>query len=257
MHPTSRLIPRWPACLWLGLGLLLPGALVHAGLLSEGTRVIYPTGAEGRTLLIANTNPWPVLVQTWVDQGEGDPQQADAPFVVLPAIFRLDPSATERLRIVHTGGKLADERESLFWLNLYEVPPSDTEDAEDAEDADADDEARLTLTLNTQLKILYRPEGVGAPDELPAQLQFRLERQDAGWCVYTWNPTPWHASISALSVDGADGPLAADEADLLLPPFTSRCYRLHDGQPGAEASVHFSLIGDEGFSEEHKRTLQQ
>jgi len=233
-------------CLWLLA--LLPGAGVRAGLMTVGTRIIYPADADGRTLLVANTNPWPVLVQTWVDRGEGDPAGADAPFVVLPAIFRLEPSATQHLRIIHTGTPLPEDRESLFWLNLYEVPPTDV-------DADADDGASLTLTLNTQLKVLYRPDGLGAPDDLAARLQFRLGHRDAGWCVSAHNPTPWHASISALSVDGIDGPLAADEADLLLPPLSSRCYRLHDGQPRADAGVEFSLIGDAGFSEAHRSRL--
>jgi len=227
--------------LWLLI--LLSGMTAHAGVLVEGTRVIYPADSNGRTVLIANTNPWPVLVQTWADQGEGDPEAGNAPFVVLPAIFRLEPKASERLRIMHTGAPLPEDRESLFWLNLYEVPPTVAEDEPD------DGEARLTLTFNTQFKILYRPDGLGAPDDLPERLQFRLEHEAGHWCVFAWNPTPWHASISALSVDGGDGPLAVDEADLLLPPFTSRCYRLGEGTPDAEGGVDFSLIGDSGFSE--------
>jgi len=234
-------------CLWLLLA-LLPGMNARAGLMSEGTRIIYPADSNGRTLLIANTNAWPVLVQTWVDRGEGDLEQADAPFVVTPVIFRLEPSASERLRIIHTGESLPDDRESLFWLNLYEVPPTDTNDNDD-------DEARLTLTLNTQLKVLYRPQGLAAPDDLAAQLQFRLEQQDGRWCVLTWNPTPWHASIIALSVDGTDGPLSVDEMGLLLPPFASRCYRLREGTPETGRGVHFSLIGDSGGSEAYSGVL--
>jgi len=235
--------------LWL-LTALLVGRDVGAGVLVEGTRVIYPADSEGRTLLVANTNPWPVLVQTWVDEGEGNPTGANAPFVVLPAIFRLEPSATERLHIIHTGAPLSEDRESLFWLNLYEVPPTNVN-----AETGVDDEARLTLAFNTQLKLLYRPAGLAAPDDLASQLQFRLERQDGHWCVLAYNPTPWHASISALDVDGIDGPLAADEADLLLPPFSTRCYHLQEGQPGTEAALHLRVIGDTGFSEEHHLVL--
>jgi len=231
-------------------GLLLAGMNVHAGLMTVGTRIVYPADSDGRTLLIANTNAWPVLVQTWVDRGEGDPTGAGTPFVVLPAIFRLEPSASQPLRIIHTGAPLPEGRESLFWLNLYEMPPTDAA-------ADADDRARLTLTFNTQLKVLYRPQGLGAPDDLAAQIQFRLERQDGHWCVLAHNQAPWHASISALAVDGVDGPLAADEPDLLLPPFSTRCYRLHDGQPDANAMLHLRMIGDEGDSEGYERALRQ
>jgi len=230
--------------LWLLFSLLLCRA-THAGILTEGTRVIYPDESNGRTLRIANTNPWPVLVQPWVDQGEGHLEAANAPFVVLPAIFRLDPSASQTLHILYTGAPLPEDRESLFWLNLHEIPPSDP-------GAD-EDQARLSLTFNMQLKLLYRPLELGAPDDLPAQLQFRLQQQAGRWCVLAHNPTPWHASISALRVDGADGPLAADEADLLLPPFATRCYHLQDGAPMQKGGLHFSLIGDSGFSQDHHR----
>jgi len=144
-------------CLLFLLRVLLSGFNVHAGLLTEGTRVIYPEGSSGETLLIANTNPWPVLVQTWVDDGTGNPETANAPFVVLPAIFRLEPSATQHLRILHTGEPLPDECESLFWLNLYEIPPDDPA----AEQGDA----RLTLTITMQLKLRYQPAGRGVARE--------------------------------------------------------------------------------------------
>jgi len=240
---VPKMRPLLHCCLLLMV--LLPGTSVYAGILTEGTRVIYPDESNGRTLRIANTNPWPVLVQPWVDQGEGHLETANAPFVVLPAIFRLDPSASQSLRILHTGEPLPEDRESLFWLNLYEIPPS-------APGAD-ENEARLSLTFNTQLKLLYRPAGLGPPDDLPAQLQFRLEPQDGHWCVLAHNPTPWHASINALNVDGEDGPLAADEADLLLPPFATRCYPLQDGAPMQKGGIHFSLIGDSGFGGDYHR----
>jgi len=232
--------------LWLLLA-LLPGINACAGVMAEGTRMIYPANSTGRTWLLANTNPWPVLVQTWVDQGEGDPQQGDAPFVVLPAIFRLEPSATERIRILHTGVSLPEDRESLFWLNLYEVPPSNT--------TAGASEAQMTLVFNTQFKVLYRPEGLTAPDNLAGQLQFRLEQQEGQRCILTHNPTPWHASLTNLGVDSADGMLSTDETDLLLPPFSTRCYRLGDGHLEMEGKVHFSLIDDTGFSEVHQKHL--
>jgi len=229
------------------LALLLPGSNARAGLLAEGTRVIYPAGSEGRSLMIANTSSWPVLVQTWVDEGEGQPTEADTTFVVLPAIFRLEPSAIEHIRIIHTGAALPEDRESLFWLNLHEVPPTDT-------DTDADD-ARLTLTFNTQLKVLYRPERIAAPDDLAGKLQFRLEQDDGDWCVWVYNPTPWHASLTSLGVDAADGVLSTDEPDLLLPPFETRCYHLGEGYPEMKGKVYFNLIGDSGFSEAHQKNI--
>jgi len=223
---------------------LLPQVSVHAGLLAERTRIIYPAQHDAHSVLIANTNPWPVLVQTWVDHGEGEMERARAPFVVVPAIFRLEPAATQSLRILHTDEALPEHQESLFWLNLYEIPPTDTEFTADT------NPARLTLTLNTQLKLLYRPAGLGAPDAdtLAAQLEFSLQQDGDHWHLLAHNPTPWNASLSALSINSAGNPLPADTQDVLLPPFSTRRWPVHGGHCAANASVHFNLIDDAGFS---------
>jgi len=223
----------------------------HAGLLAESTRIIYPAQHDAHSVLIANTNPWPVLVQTWVDHGEGDLERASVPFVVVPAIFRLEPAATQSLRILHTGEALPEHQESLFWLNLYEIPPGDAESTADT------DPARLTVTLNTQLKLLYRPAGLNAPDvdALAAQLEFTLQQDGERWHLLAHNPTPWNASLSTLSINGAGGPLPADTPDLLLPPFSARRWPLHAGQPAPAVNVSFNLIDDAGFSHPYQRRL--
>jgi len=223
-------------CWLLTLG-CSPG--VSAGLVADGTRVIYPADADARSVLIANTNPWPVLVQTWVDDGAGDANTADAPFVVMPAVFRLEPAATRRLHLMPTGDELPADRESLFWL----VPPADA-----GMEAEA---ARLTVTLTTQLKLLYRPAGVGAPETQAAQLQFRRRVQDGREVLQVLNPTPWFASLGTLNMGGVDA------AGVLLPPFSARDCPLPAGAAETEAPVQFSLIGDHGFSTFYQKHLER
>jgi len=237
-------LPARQLSAWLLIALL--PLTSRAGLLAEHTRIIYPAAHNARSVLIANTNPWPVLVQTWVDRGEGDLERATAPFVVVPAIFRLEPAATQTLRILYTGEALPDDRESMFWLNLYEIPPSAP-----AEDADT---PLLTLTLTTQIKLFYRPEGIGTPAALAERLAFGLQQDGERWCVAASNPTPWHAAFSALSIDGSEGELPVVALDT-LPPFASGTWCLDPGQPAPAANIHFSLIDDAGFSQSHQRRL--
>jgi len=227
------------------LATLWPGFYTQAGLLTEGTRLIYPQGRSSQTITITNTNPWPVLLQSWVDRGEGELDSGETPFVAVPFITRLEPSASQSLRVVYTGEALPHDHESLFWLNLYEIPPN-TGAAEAGE-------ARLTLTINTQLKLLYRPKGIGTPETLATQLHFQLAHADGQWCVDAHNPTPWHASLAAVWVEGTQGPVPVENADLLLPPFSRRCFQLPSPPPGMEAEIGFSLIDDGGFSQEYRQ----
>jgi P pilus assembly chaperone PapD len=66
-----------------------------------------------------------VVVEAWVDDGELDsaPEKSTAPVIPLPPIFRLNAGDQLSLRLLHTGAPLARDRESLFWLNLYEIRP--------------------------------------------------------------------------------------------------------------------------------------
>jgi len=241
----------------LSAWMALCAGAAHAGLLTEATRIIYPASASARTLTLSNTSDWPVVVQAWFDHGEGDPQALSPPFIVLPAVFRLNPGQTHTLRILSTGDPLPETQESVYWLNLYEVPPSAPED-------DGDATVRLDLALNTQLKLFYRPVGLNAPAglaggvtrHLAEQLRFTLQEEKAAdgisqWFVVCHNPTAWHASFAGLAVQNTGGgtqPLVViQEPDMMTAPYSERRYRLPPGQPRLDAPVQFTLIDDAGF----------
>jgi len=249
MTPTLCATTRRVFSCLLFAWMTLCASTAQAGLLLESTRIVYPASAPARTLTLSNTNDWPVVVQAWFDHGEGDPQALQPPFIVLPAVFRLNPGEAHTLRILPTGEPLPETQESVYWLNLYEVPPA-------ALDADMDsDAARLDLALNTQLKLFYRPDGLDALGDIGAhlaeELRFSLKAEDGYWFIVCHNPTAWHASFAGLAVENTGGgtqPLVAiQEPDMMTAPYSERRYRLPPGQPRLDAPVQFTLIDDAGF----------
>lgn len=52
---------------------------VEAGIMLASSRIIYRDGDREKTLMLVNTNDYPVLVQSWVDNGEGSPEAASPP----------------------------------------------------------------------------------------------------------------------------------------------------------------------------------
>ncbi|HEX7991187.1 MAG TPA: fimbria/pilus periplasmic chaperone, partial [Stenotrophomonas sp.] len=50
--------------------LLLACGNAMAGVTAERTRVIFPQGQREVSLVLANQNDYPVMVQTWVDDGD-------------------------------------------------------------------------------------------------------------------------------------------------------------------------------------------
>ncbi|WP_134450623.1 fimbrial biogenesis chaperone, partial [Pseudomonas aeruginosa] len=87
------------------LVLLASIAQARASVVVTGTRVIYPGEAREKTVQLSNRDAFPNVVQAWVDIDAPDapPDQADAPFLVNPAVFRMAPDSGQTLRIVYTG----------------------------------------------------------------------------------------------------------------------------------------------------------
>lgn len=155
----------WLRAALLGLA-IVAGTSAHAGVTAERTRVIFEQGKRETSLALVNQNSYPVIVQTWIDDGDLDsaPQTAQAPIMPLPPVFRLNPGQQRSLRLLHTGEKLPTDRESLYWLNLYEIPPQSNEPL-------AEGQSRLTVTLRTQMKVISRPHSLAKDaEEAPRQL---------------------------------------------------------------------------------------
>lgn len=209
-----------------------------AGVMPVTTRVIYPQGVREKTLMLVNTNSWPVIVQTWVDSGEGSPDSGAAPFVILPPIFRLAPGSTQGLRIIYNHDRLPTDRESIFWLNLYEIPPDNTDQ----------DKSFVKLAMNTQLKIFYRPQSLTlTPEKAIDKLTFRLINEgENSWLEFN-NPTPLGISFTTLSVTGRAGQTKArQQNDMMIKPLSQRRYPLERNVGSDAVNVEASWINDSG-----------
>ncbi|HHQ4784232.1 TPA: fimbrial biogenesis chaperone [Aeromonas veronii] len=186
---------------------------VCAGLLADTTRVIFSEGEKNKSITIMNVNDYPVLSQVWVDNGEGDPNSKLAPFIVLPPVFRLEPNKRANVVLVYNHDPLPADRESIFWINLYEVPPLSRE---------SKDKDYLRLAMNTQMKLFYRPRGVsGDSSSAPSMLSFKLIYSEDNGEVYILcdNPTPYHVSLAALRLRTEGGGILIIKVQI--------CYFLH------------------------------
>ncbi len=224
----------WLYIALLGACLLTP-LEVYAGVTAERTRVIFHEGEREASLAVVNQNPYPVIVQVWSDNGDLDsaPETANAPIIPLPAVFRLNPLQQRSLRLLFTGQRLPQDRESLYWLNLYEIPPRPSEEL-------AAGESRLTVTLRTQMKLIYRPKGLQPTVEhAPSRLIFR---QDRG-TLRVENPTPYVITLVAVEVRQDSKSLPVQGG--LIAPFSQRELPLPRSQP-IDSKVHFSWIDDDG-----------
>lgn len=221
-----------------------------AGILAESTRVIYPENKREVAVMLNNTNQYPIITQVWVDQGLGDPDKAQAPFMVLAPIFKLQPNESKGIRILMTPQhSFPHDRESLFWLNLYEVPSVQAQHL--AKD-------HLNMSMNTQLKLIYRPENIAVPDiqKVSQQLQISLHQQDDEYQIHIQNPSAHYVSIAQIFLESEQQQVAPQQADLVIAPKSQQSYvftmPLH---PTNKLTLNLTLIDDQGHHHSFQRAL--
>ncbi|WEJ89519.1 MAG: molecular chaperone [Klebsiella huaxiensis] len=232
--------------------LMLLTPISYAGMLIEKTRVIYHEGEVTQSVNIMNVNPYPTFVQTWVDLGEVNnfKQSASSPFVLIPPIFNLRPNEIKSVRVIFNGQKLPTDRESLYWINIYEVPA--------IKEAPGIDKY-LLMSMKTQLKLIYRPKNLtGNVNDAGNSVSCSL-KQDNHLSLTCRNNSGYVLSYNDIivNIQGKYYKASAD-LDLMIKPFSESFFSLIpiSVEPiKTSGSIIFKLINDKGEIEEIKKTL--
>lgn len=233
----------------LSLGLSMTA---DAGILASQTRVLFVEGQREKSLMLVNINDYPVVLQTWVDQGEANPDRTDLPFIVLPPISRMAPHALQSIRIIYNDQAIAQDRESVFWLNLYEIPAVKSEKIATTH--------YLSMAMNTQLKIFYRPKNLKNYDvlALAKQLHFSLQIEGDTWRLICNNPTAYYASLVNISLQHQQQHLAVHaEMDMMSAAKSIRQYHFDGVLPRErQYQLRFDLIDDHGQQHHFEQVIR-
>lgn len=216
-------------------------ASVNASVVIGSTRAVYAAGESEITLRLSNEGSRPALVQSWVDNGDvhSAPTNIDVPFTLTPPISRIEPSKAQTLRIVHTGEAMPQGRESVFWLNVLEIPPKP-----DASQAEAN---RIQFAFRSRIKLFYRPKGLeGTAAEAPALLTWRLISAGSALSIEAHNPTAFYVSLTEVEVLSGEHGATFDAGGMLAPGETQR-FSLEGSLPAtADARVRYTSLNDYG-----------
>jgi P pilus assembly chaperone PapD len=194
--------------LLLGCSLLL-GASAQAAVSLDRTRVIFDGGANSMSININNDNKTlPYLAQAWLEDSKGT--KINSPFTVLPPVQRLEPATASMLKIQAlpaAASLLPQDRESLFYFNLREIPPRSSKPN------------TLQLALQTKVKFFYRPSALQVtPGSQAAHWQEKLQLKRQGKRYQLHNPTPYYITLVSAASQ-FDGEPVAEFAPMMLPPF--------------------------------------
>lgn len=177
----------------------------------NGTRFIYPENEKEITVQLSNTAERPALAQTWLDNGDADatPDTITTPFVITPPISRVDAKSGQTLRIkLINGGVLSKDKETLWWLNLLEIPPVVANEKNEGQNI-------LQLAIRSRFKFIYRPDGLGNRNTATERLMLTGQ----GNSVSINNPTPFYITVTRISRNGGS---ALNSKTVMLAPLSSQ-----------------------------------
>lgn len=218
-------------------------APAHASVIVSGTRVIFSAQDGEVTVRLSNDNATPALIEAWVDDGDekSTPDKVNTPFVITPPLFRMEPHKDQSLRIIATGNQLPPDRESLFWLNVLEIPPKPTSPEMTGKNV-------LQFAFRSRLKMFYRPANLqGDPIKAPAQLTWKMVHEGADYAIEAKNPTPYHITIVKLSVEANGKSYSHDDTAMVEPKGTARLSIAGLSQVlGPNAKVSYDIVNDYG-----------
>lgn len=236
---------HWPLCrplLWISAlvaALLALAPCAQAAVKIEGTRLIYFGDYKEASINIVNQSPSELVVQSWVTH-ESDDATQPVPFAVVQPLVRLDAQQHHLLRILYAGEGLPGDVESMFLLNVMEIPLK-------PETADS-----VQFALRQRLKLFYRPPGLaGSSSEAVQQLVW--SRVD-GQSVTVTNPSAFHLSLVDVQSDSG-GQVQALEDYVLLKPRERKVFSTK-APISAGSQINFTEITDIGLQARHRAALK-
>lgn len=219
----------------------------YAGITINGTRVVYPADQREVSLSMVNDGKEARLIQAWIDTGDASEraETSKAPFVITPPMSRVDPSKGQTLRIMYTGaGNLPQDRETVFWLNILEIPPKPKAGTDAADNF-------MQLAVRSRLKLFYRPKGLqGSVDEAPDQLHWRLVSNGNVECT---NDTPYNISFSDVSFKGVPQQESVSKGGMC--PAKGKGTFPISGTPDAGGKLVVTVINDFGGFNPHEMSF--
>ncbi|ARP80175.1 hypothetical protein CAL12_04575 [Bordetella genomosp. 8] len=230
--------------LWRALCAALLGsvsAYVHASVSVSGTRVIYPEQNKQVSVRLSNDGNHPVLVQAWVDTGDASakPEALSVPFMLMPPVFRMEAGKAQVIRLSYTKEPLPQDRESVFWLNVLEIPPK--------AQASGESQNSLQIAYRTRIKLFFRPRDLkGDPTEAAQKVRWSVLKTDHGFALRAENPTQFAVSYSTLGVRTPGKTVQATPG--MVMPFDAATFPLSGDIGGIPRplKIEYSTINDYG-----------
>jgi len=236
--------PLTIVCSSLLLCASMPSA--YAALTISHTRIVHESAKRSASVIVANPSKTAYAAQAWVNT-EADDATTAVPLIASPGLFRLDPGNEQTVQINALPNDLPQDRESLFYFNLQEIPQANADTQQNV----------LNIALRTRIKLLYRPSHLkGRPEDWLKDLAWSVQLIAGKPHLVVDNPSPYHFTFNRLVISGAGASETITAHDMAL-PLSRQAYALERVSATKGLQVDFSTINDySGITAERSSPVQ-
>jgi P pilus assembly chaperone PapD len=166
----------------------------NAALALDATRYVYEGNSSAISVTVNNETEKGFGGQVWVDNIiEKDTRPT---FIATPSFFKIKGEGRQVFRIMKVSDHMPQDKESVYWLNLQEIPPKNNGSG-------------ISMAIRTRVKLFYRPESL-IKGRTNAEQNMTIEYLPGK--QYLVNSTPYIFAISAI-FDIKDKPLTLTKKD--------------------------------------------
>ncbi|OAE08081.1 fimbrial assembly chaperone [Pantoea sp. OXWO6B1] len=205
----------------------------------DKTRIVFNANEMAQSINLVNSESSPAVLQIWTDDGDihASPDKSKTPVMAIPPVLKMLPGELRSLKLMLTSrAKLRAGKETLYWLNIYQIPA--------LKKSDNPGDQKVILPLRLRLKVFIRPTGLGAPQPEDAQ-KLRFTRQSQQ--IMISNPTPWYMSLNVKVEKEVLRDIMVEPQSYVAVPVTTPL------NPGA--NVEYEVIDDRGNADKYYSML--
>lgn len=215
------------------LTLMLSSQAIAAFTLN-GTRFIYEEGKKNLSFEVTNNADVTYGGQIWIDNVTHG--KDDVFIVPSPPFFKVAEKQKQIVRLLKVNDNFPKDRESLYWLNVQEVPPKPKNSEGNV----------LAIAMNLQVKLIYRPKAL---IEGRKNAERKIVREIRNGVIYLKNPTPYYFAVIDIKHNDRSFPLSdkVTEPLAMFSPFSEVAL----GTSDLKGKVTIETINDWGGTEVH------
>lgn len=237
--------------------LMVSGLIVTntmAEVVINGTRIVFNAKDKESVVQLKNNGKNPYLLQIWMDDGnpKAKPGEVKVPFIITPPVVRIEPGKGQAVRIMSTNPALPQDRESLFWFNILEIPPKPNEEIKSGRNL-------LQLAFRTRIKFFYRPVNLPlSPSDAYKNIKITLKNNT----LNIRNSSPYFITFSKIeirksknsellaSVDKFTQRMIEPNGEMTLPLSIKNSVSL------SGSTLFYSIINDYGGESTNEQAMQ-